>query len=245
MDNTMYVGLSRQMILRRELDVVANNIANADTVGFKVESLMSRVEPRRLVGDSPVAQPVKFALDSGVARDFGQGTLQRTSAPLDVAIEGQGFFKVRTPAGERYTRDGRFSTDSTGRLVTKAGQPVLDDSGSEIVLDPEKGEPTISRDGVISQGILRVGKLGAYRFDSLSALEKTGDGLFRNTSNQQPQAATAALLHQGMTEASNVQPIQEITRMIEVTRAYESVSNMMDQTAQLDRKSIQRLGQVN
>lgn len=245
MDNTMYVGLSRQMILRRELDVVANNVANADTAGFKVESLMSRTEPRRLVGDSRVAQPVKFALDSGVARDFTQGTLAQTGNPLDLAVDGQGFFKVRTAAGERYTRDGRFTTDPSGRLVTKAGQPVLDDSGAEVVFDPEKGEPTISADGVVSQGIIRVAKLGVARFDSLGMLEKQGDGLYRNTSNQQPQNSTTASIRQGMVESSNVQPIQEITRMIEVTRAYESISNMMDQTAQLDRKSIERLGQVN
>ena len=244
MENAAYVGLSRQMTLRRELDIVANNIANADTSGFKVESLMVETNPKAPAVTLDGPKPVKFVLDTGVARDFGQGPIRKTDAPLDLAIEGQGFFKISTPDGERYTRDGRFRLDDRGRLVTQAGQAVLDEGGGEITLEPDKGAITVAADGAVSQGIERVGKVGVVRFDALSALEKSGDNLFRNTSNQQPQPASSALVRQGALEGSNVNSINEITRMLEVTRAYESMAKMMDSTADLSRRAVERMGRV-
>jgi flagellar basal-body rod protein FlgF len=239
MDNALYVGLSRQMTLRHELDIVANNIANADTTGFKVESLMVQTEPKAPAVTLDGPKPVKFVLDTGVARDFGQGQLRQTGAPLDLAIDGKGF----TPDGERYTRDGRFRLDDNGKVVTQAGLPILGDGG-ELTLDPTKGAVTIASDGTMSQGTERVGKVGVVSFDTLSVLEKTGDNLYRNTSNQQPQPATTAQVRQGMLEGSNVNSISEITRMLEVTRAYESMAKMMDSTADLSRRAVERMGRV-
>lgn len=244
MDNALYVGLSRQITLRRELDIVANNIANADTTGFKVESLMVQTNAKAPAMTDGGPKPVKFVLDSGVARDFSQGALRRTEATFDLGIEGQGFFKISTVDGDRYTRDGRFRTDDTGKLTTQSGQAVLDEGGGEIVLDLQKGAVTIAHDGSVSQGNERVGKVGVVRFDDLTALEKTGDNLFRNTSNQSAQAAPDALVHQGMLEGSNVQTIFEVTRMMEVTRAYESMAKMMDSNAELSRRSVERMGRV-
>jgi len=244
MDNALYVGLSRQMVLRREMDIVANNIANADTTGFKVESLLQKTEPSEPAFTLQGPRPVKFVGEDGVARDFGQGGLRRTDAPLDVAIEGQGFFQVNTASGPRYTRDGGFRLDDNGRLVTPAGQAVADDGGGEITLDPEKGAITIAPDGTVSQGSERVAKLGVVNFTTLSTLEKTGDNLYRNTSNQQPQPVSDAKVRQGMLENSNVNPILEITRMIEVSRAYEQMSKMMDSNADLSKSAVQRMGRV-
>jgi len=244
MDNALYIGLSRQMTLRRELDIVANNIANADTTGFKVESLMVETDPESPAMTLGGPKPIKFVLDSGVARDFGQGGLRMTGATFDMGLEGQGFFKVQTADGERYTRDGRFRTDATGRLTTQGGDAVLDDGGGEIIISPEKGAVTIARDGTMSQGAERIGKVGVVRFDNLSGLEKAGDNLFRNASNLQPQSAPDTLVRQGMLEGSNVKPIVEITRMIEVTRAYESMAKMIDANAELSRRSVEKLGSV-
>ena len=244
MDNALYVGLSRQMVLRREMDIVANNIANADTTGFKVESLMTKEQPGPPAFTLQGPRPIKFVAADGVARDFGQGGLHRTDAPLDLAIEGQGFFKVTSKEGDRYTRDGRFRTDDTGRLTTQAGQPVLDEGGGVIALDLQKGQITVAADGTVSQGSERVGKVGVYKFDTLSVLEKTGDNLLQNTSNSQPATATEAKVRQGMLESSNVQPILEITRMIEVSRAYEQVTRMMDSQAELTRNTITRMGRL-
>jgi flagellar basal-body rod protein FlgF len=244
MDNALYVGLSRQMVLRREMDIVANNIANADTAGFKVESLMVKTDPKAPAFTLQGPKPVKFVTDDGVLRDYGQGALRQTGGPLDMAVEGQGFFRITTPDGERYTRDGRFRTDETGRLVAQNGGAVMDEGGGEITIDPEKGQVTISQDGVVSQGAERIGKIGVVAFDNLSVLEKTGDNLYRNTSNQTPQPAASARVRQGMLEGSNVQPILEITRMIEVSRAYESMAKMMESQGDLSSKAVQTLGRV-
>src|SRR5215472_12182027 len=117
MDNALYVGLSRQMVLRRQMDIVANNIANADTNGFKVESLLTTETPGPPASTFEGPKPVKFVAANGVARDFSQGSFKRTDAPLDVAIEGKGFFKVTTKTGDRFTRDGHFRMDDQGQLV--------------------------------------------------------------------------------------------------------------------------------
>jgi flagellar basal-body rod protein FlgF len=244
MDNALFVGLSRQMVLRREMDIIANNIANADTAGFKVESLMTRAEPKAPAFTLGGPKPVKFVVDDGVLRDFTQGALRRTDAPFDLAIEGQGFFRVRTEEGERFTRDGRFRTDEIGRLVNGAGAPVLDDGGGEIMIDPERGPVAIAADGTVSQGPERVGKIALVDFPDLGVLEKVGDNLFENPSNAFPQPAAEGRVRQGMLEGSNVRPILEITRMIEVSRAYESTAKMMDSNADLARRTVERMGRV-
>ena len=245
MDNALYVGLSRQMVLQREMDIVANNIANANTTGFKVESLMEKTDPAGPAFTLQGPRPVKFVTQDGVARDFGQGALNRTDSPLDVAIRGQGFFQVSTASGPRYTRDGRFTLDANGRLVTDSGDPVLDDGGGEITLDPNNaGAVTIAQDGTITQGATRLGKLGVYTFQTLATLQKTGGNLYQDTSNQQPQPAADARVRQGMLESANVQPILEITRMIEVSRAYEQMSQIMDSTATLSKNAVEQLGKV-
>jgi flagellar basal-body rod protein FlgF len=244
MDNAIYVGLSRQMTLRRELDIIANNIANADTSGFKVEDSMTRTEAKA-APRTPQSDAIKFVLDDGVARDFGQGGMTQTSSPLDLAIEGKGFFTIDTPAGPRYTRDGRFTLDAAGQLTNQAGQPVLSDGGAPIVVDPLLGAVNIAADGSVSQGINALGKVGVSRFDDMSSLRKDGDNLFRNTSNQTANAAPDARIRQGMLESSNVKTIEQITRLIEVNRAYDSVSKMMADTSDLSSRSIERLGKLN
>ncbi|MBP8063172.1 MAG: flagellar hook-basal body complex protein, partial [Brevundimonas sp.] len=117
MENAAYVGLSRQMTLRRELDIVANNIANADTTGFKVEQLLLGAEIGERARNAFVRPGVSFVLDNGIGRDYGQGSLEQTGRNLDFAIEGEGaFFTVDDGAGEAYTRDGAFTLDPEGRL---------------------------------------------------------------------------------------------------------------------------------
>jgi flagellar basal-body rod protein FlgF len=241
MDNTLYVALSRQQILRREMDVVANNIANADTPGFKVEQIISQTDARSLPGTTAKLQ---FALDTGLSRNFSQGAVSQTGRPLDVAIEGDGFFQINAQRGERFTRDGRFTLDDTGRLVTAMGEPVAGEGG-DIVLDPARGEVAIAADGAISQNGTRVGKLTVWRFGSLAGLAKDGDGLYKSSADQAPIAATDAKVIQAAVEGSNVQPVIEVTRMIEVSREYERISRMMDQTAQLNSEAIDRLGKVS
>jgi flagellar basal-body rod protein FlgF len=245
MDNAIYVGLSRQMLLERELDITANNLANADTVGFKFESLMNA--PDQVTTPSTGGKggtQVTFVTSDGVARDYTQGGLTQTGAPLDVAINGKGFFTISTAKGQRYTRDGRFMLDPTGKLVTQDGDAVQG-SGGDITLDPKKGQVSISESGVISQNGETVGNLSLVTFDSLSALSKDGNNLYRNDSNLTPQPTTSAVIKQGMLEASNVQPVTMITRLIEINRAYDAVASMMSSTSSLSSNAIQRLGSLN
>jgi len=248
MDNALYVGLSKQMVLRRELDIAANNMANVDTTGFKAESLIVNDDPVSLPRAPRGSTPVQYAMDNGVARNFAQGPLQQTGAPLDMAIEGQGFFQVQTADGVRYTRDGRFTTDAQGRVITQQGDPVLDASGSPISLNSQGGTPQIGRDGTITQSTpgqpqnVVVGKIGVVRFDSLSALSKQGDGLYTNTVSTPPTAAPDAVIHQGMLEGSNVQPIIQVTDLIRIQRAYEAVTQMVGNSSDLSERAIQRLG---
>jgi flagellar basal-body rod protein FlgF len=239
----MYVTLSRQMTLRREMDVIANNIANADTTGFKVEQLMVRTEAQKPASNIDGPNPVKFVLDDGVARDFTQGPLSQTSGAFDLAIEGKGFFKVTTPAGDRFTRDGRFTLSPEGKLTTQDGDAVQGDGG-EIVVDPAKGPVAIATDGTVSQGEERLGKVAVFAFDDRSVLAKDHGNLLKNTSNAQPQTDAASRMRQGMLEGSNVNPVLQITRMIEVSRAYEGVVKALENTADLSRRAVERLGRV-
>jgi flagellar basal-body rod protein FlgF len=244
MDNAIYVGLSRQMMLERELDIVANNLANVDTNGFKFEDLISSADKVSTPRAGGPSQALTFVQDGGVARDYSQGAFTQTGGPLDVAIDGKGFFQISTASGTRYTRDGRFKLDSTGKLVTQDGDPVQG-AGGDIQIDPTKGQVSIAKNGVISQSGNQVGKLQVVSFDSLAALSKDGANLFENVSNVTPTPSTDAVLEQGMLEGSNVQPINQITRLIEINRAYDAITTMMSQTSSLSTAAIQRLGAVN
>mgnify|MGYP002403102674 CR=1 FL=1 len=245
MENAAYIGLSRQMTLRRELDIVANNVANADTTGFKLEQLLVGTEIGQRARNDAIRPSASFVLDNGVGRDFGQGSLQQTGRTLDFAIEGEGaFFVVQDGAnGQAYTRDGAFTLDPEGRLTTKQGAAVLG-GGGEIVLDPELGSPSIGQDGTITQNGDIVGQLSVVRFPALGVLEKGGDGLYRNASNVEPMEANDVQIRQGMLESSNVNPLLEMTNLIEISRAYESVTRMIENTTDLSRRAVERLGKA-
>lgn len=245
MENAAYIGLSRQMTLRRELDIAANNIANADTTGFKAEQLLLGTEVGGRARNDAVRPGVSFVLDNGVGRDYGQGALSQTGRPLDFAIEGEGvFFELQTGQGLAYTRDGAFTVDPEGRLVTEAGHAVQGEGG-EIVLDPTRGEASVGADGTVSQQGQAVGRLKLVRFDALAALSKGGDGLYRNASNAAALDAADARVRQGMLEASNVNSILEITNLIEISRAYERITRMIENTNDLSRRAVERLGRAS
>jgi flagellar basal-body rod protein FlgF len=250
MDNAMYIGLSKQILLQRELDIVANNLANVDTTGFKVEDMVVATDSATPAMSVGVTQPVKLAIDNGVARDFTQGSMTQTGAPLDLAINGTGFFQVQTAAGVRFTRDGRFATNAQSQLVTQAGDPVLDASGAPITINRQGNPPVIGRDGTITQtvagqtGAQVVGQVGVVSFSDLSALTKQGDGLYSLTTNQPTQPATGAVIQQGMLEGSNVQPIIQITDLIRINRAYEMVSQLLSSTADLSATALQQIGSI-
>src|SRR5262245_48269094 len=159
MENALLVGLSAQMALRRNMEIIANNLANASTSGFKREAPVFEELLVPVADDAAAMREVSFVRDWGVLRDMTAGPLLQTGSPLDVALEGDGFFVVRTAAGERYTRDGHLKLDAQGRLVTADGDPILSDGG-EITIPPGQSDIKIARDGTVST---MEGQAGKFR----------------------------------------------------------------------------------
>ena len=180
--------------------------------------------------------------DALAVHDMSNGELVTTGNQLDVALDGDGYFVVSTPAGERYTRNGSFGRDDQGRLVTSAGNPVLDESGSEIQLSAEETQLTIARDGTLSteQGVR--GRLGVVMFANPQELKLEGDSLWASLQTPEPAADTRVL--QGMVEQSNVQPVVEMVRMIDNLRAYQASTELLNAGEELSRRAVQKLGEV-
>lgn len=252
MENALLVGLSRQVALRRELDVIANNIANLNTTGFKGESMMFEqyLDPTARHEYFPGNdRRIAFVMDRATLQDFTQGPLQRTEAPLDVAMDGPGFFTLQTPNGERFTRAGNFHLNPQGQLVNNNGHLVLG-TGGPIVFEPTDTNIAIAADGTVSatNGAGQVGDRGKLRmvtFANPAQLTQQGDGLWSAGNGLTPQVApvtTRAI--QGALEKSNVHAVKEMNRMLEVTRAYTTINNMQSRTDELRRKAIEKLAEV-
>lgn len=246
MENASLVGLSRQVALRRELDVIANNVANMTTSGFKSEQmafgehLMAKARddafPKR------ADRPLSFVEDLSTWHDHTAGVVQTTGAPTDVAIDGEGFFVVEGAGGTRYTRNGAFQINADGMLVTSEGARVMSTAGP-IQLAPTETGLTIAADGSISTSEGLRGKLRVARFSNLQDLAKDGVSQFRSDST--PGEATARTrIIQGAVEKSNVRPIVEMSRLVEVTRAYESVSGMLSRQDDVRRSALEKLAEV-
>lgn len=231
MENTLYVALSKQMVLRRNMDVIANNVANASTPGFKGEHMMF-VEHLANAGKR---QKLSFVQDIGIARDFSAGNISRTGNSLDLAIRGRGWFVIETPQGERYTRNGRFSMDQDGQLVTGHGHPVLDRGGRKIVFGPADSRIEVSGNGSIKTESGEW-QLRLVEFDNEQALRKVSGGLFR--ASVEPREAEDARVAQGMIEGSNVEPIIEVTQMIHTLREYQAAQKLIETEHERQRRAI-------
>jgi len=245
MDNALLLSLSNQMVARRSMDVIANNIANMNTTGFKRESpvfgeFVINVDTEGEFGRR--AEPLSFVRDNFATHDMSAGGLSTTGNPLDVAIEGDGFFTVSTPEGDRYTRNGNFGRDDTGRLVTNTGHPVLDDGGSEIVFSAEETQISIARDGTISTEAGLKGKLGVVDFENPQTLRPVGDSLWE--ADEPPAATEGNKVVQAMLEKSNVQPVVEMVRMMAIMRSYQTSTELLNTGEDLSRRAVQKLGET-
>ncbi len=237
-ENAILVGLSRQVALRRQMDIVANNIANMNTVGFRAEQVMFR----EFLVDTKEGDKISYVQDFGIAMDLADGPLQSTSNPLDVAISGIGYMVVQTADGEKYTRNGHLRLDDQGRLVTQDGNPILDEEGKEIEFDDPTVSIDISRDGTITAADGETFRLQIVGFDNQQDLEKAEGGLYET--DQAPFAIDEPQIMQGMLESSNVNAINEMTQMISVQRSYEAMQQMVKSDHDIQRDAIGRLGQV-
>jgi flagellar basal-body rod protein FlgF len=251
MENALLIGLSRQVLLERQLDVVANNVANVNTSGYKADSslfeefLKSGAHEDNFIGKD---RSVSYVQDRATFRDFSQGAAEQTKNPLDLLIDGGGFLVVQTPGGERYTRDGGLQLNNTGQLVTAGGNPVLGASGP-IVFQPTDHDINVSPDGTITvlEGNGRTdsirGKLRLVSFSEAQKLLKEGSNLYASGEGA-PQPDTKSMVRQGFIEKSNVNAVAEMSRMIEVTRAYTQISTLLQQQSDLHKTAIQALADV-
>jgi flagellar basal-body rod protein FlgF len=246
MENTSYVALSRQATLRRQMDVVANNLANMSTHGYKGGSMMF-VEHlvKSKGGDGLLTPKLAYVRDIATLTDTSAGPIETTGNPLDLAIQGDGFFVVDTPEGQRYTRNGRLQLDNTGQLVNQLGQPVLADGGAPIIFAPEDTEIVISRDGTVSTNNGELGKLRVVTFDNLQELERTSGAQFIAAEDNPAQDVENASVLQGAVEGSNIEPIREMANMIAVHRAYDGVKSFIEREDERQRSMIRDLASVN
>jgi flagellar basal-body rod protein FlgF len=216
MESPWLIAISRQAALQRQMDAVANNIANMNTPAYKSEHIMFSeylVRPQRNV-------PLSFVEDKGMVRDLSEGPLTKTGNPFDVALSGDGYFIVNTGNGQRYTRSGRFQLDADGQIVNRLGQPVVSEGGQPIVIPPGTRDVSIAPDGTVSADTAVVGSIGVVRFNDQRAMKREGNNLYSTNETGTPDDRTRIL--QGMLEESNVNPVEEMTKMIEVHRAYAS-----------------------
>ncbi len=232
MENTAYITLSRQVVLRSELDIIANNVANLSTPAYKAKTMTFSDEVQSAMG----ANDMSFVSSGGTSRNFDQGPLSATQNPLDFAIHGDGFFPVQTPDGVKYTRAGRFLLDFKGDLVTNQGFQVLGLGNQPINIPYNDGEILVARDGTISTASGTVGRFEIVTFENMESLKDEGNTLYASDSDPVPNPD--ADIEQGMVEDSNVNGILEMTKLIEVSRSYQSAQKLIDTEFELQRKAI-------
>lgn len=244
MENSIYIGLSRQVALQEQMDIVANNIANVNTPGYRahnavfLEYLSKQRNAEKAGNDS-----ISMVHDYGQFMNTESGPLRSTGNPLDVALEGPGFFGITTPDGVQYTRAGNFRMTGDGTLVTGSGMPVADQGGGEIVIPEDALEVKIARDGTVStdQGVLA--QMMVVEFEKPQDLVAQGNGLYKTEDTGNPAENTTVM--QGMLEGSNVNAVMEMTRMIDVSRAYQSTQRMLQAEHDRQRGMIQTLTRTN
>ena len=245
MENLQLIGLTRQMVLRRKMDVIANNLANINTAGYKSDNLLFKeyIMPVAKMDDFRASdKKLSYVQDDVIVKQFEPGSIVDTGNPVNVAINDRtSFMVINTPNGERYTRNGEFEINNQGKMVTTDGYEVMGAEGP-ITFTPEDSNINITRDGLITSDRGEVGRLRVVTFDNLQALKKEGTSLFIG---ENPTPVETPNLMGGHIEQSNVHGVIEISRMIEVSRAYGSLANALKATNDLRETAIDKLGRLN
>jgi flagellar basal-body rod protein FlgF len=238
MQNGLYVAVSAQVALERRMETIADNIANMNTVGYRATGVSFAAEMAR-AGETSLTY-VSSGADYLSRRTGG---LAKTDNPLDFAVQGDGWFGIRTPSGTAYTRDGRASIDESGMVRTLSGDPILDAGGQPILVDSAAGPLTVSGDGMISQNGRQVGALGLFAIDADAKLKRA------ENSGVVPDRPARAILDftrdgvvQGAVESSNVDPVREMTRLIDVSRKFDGVAAEVSQSESSLQDAIKTLG---
>jgi flagellar basal-body rod protein FlgF len=238
MQNGLYVSLSAEVALERRLETIADNVANMNTVGYRATGVSFESEMAK-AGDARLS----YASSGSDFISRRLGGLTKTDNSLDFAVQGDGWFGIETPQGPAYTRDGRTQIDESGTLRTLTGDPILDAGGSPILVDSAAGPLSVSADGMITQNGRQVGALGLFAIAPDATLKRA-----ENSSVVPDKPATPILeftrdgVVQGAVESSNVDPVREMTRLIEVTRAFDGVAAETSQSESSLQDAIKALG---
>ena len=241
MQNGLYVAVSAQVALQRRLETIADNIANMNTVGYRATGVSFESEVAR-------AGETRLSYVSAGADFLSRrvGGLVKTDNSLDFAIQGDGWFAIQTPSGVAYTRDGRTRLDESGTLRTLNGDTILDAGGAPIIVDGAAGALTVAADGMISQNGRQVGAIGLFAIDPGATLTRA-----ENSGVVPDRPATPILeftrngVIQGAVESSNVDPVREMTRLIDVTRVFDGVAAEASQTETSLQDAIKALGSAS
>jgi flagellar basal-body rod protein FlgF len=233
MENALYIGLSRQIVLQTQMDMTANNIANINTPGYRGQNLLFK----EYIAD-PKGQGPSYSMVQNVGQysSTAPAPVQMTGNPLDVALVGPGFFEVNTPQGPRYTRSGSFTLNVQGEIVTPGG------AGTGVSVPADAKYVSIDENGVVSTQNGPAGQIKVVEFQNQDALVREGSNLYRANANAAPSDAAETRAIQGSLEGSNVQAVVEVTRMIGILRDYQSLQRMVQNEHDLERSAIQKIG---
>jgi flagellar basal-body rod protein FlgF len=238
MDTTTYIALSGQFARDQEMAVMANNIANMSSPGFKRERMMFEEYLAAARGGNASS----YVSQAGNNHDMSVGPISQTSNPLDLAINGAGWFAVTTPNGTEYTRDGHLELDTQGNLVTSDGYQLQGDGGAAITVPANSGPITIAPDGTVSTPQAQIGHIPLVTFDNPQAMTAEGNNLYN--SSEAPQPVTNQQIMQGALEGSNVQPVLAITQLMTASREMTAAKNFSDAENTRLKTAIERLGKT-
>lgn len=238
MQGSIYVSLSSQIALERRLTTLADNVANANTTGFRA----TEIKFNEVLADTGSAD-VSFVDQGEEFLKTSNGGLRNTGNQLDFALRGDAWFMIETPTGRMLTRDGRFSITDNGQLVNINGYPVLDAGEAPIELDPNIGPPKAGKDGGLMQNGVRVAAIGLFQADLTQGYyRKEALGIVPTIQPEPLIDTESAGMLQGYVEQSNVNPISEMSHLIMISRAFENVSAMMNSTEDVLKEAIRTLG---
>lgn len=239
MDTGIYIALSRELGIMRDMEVTSNNVANASSAGFQSQKLLFS---DYLVPSTKSESNVAFANDVSTYLNTEQGALKITHNPLNAAIQGKGYFVIDTPLGERYTRNGSFVLNEQGELATSEGYTVLDESSQPVVFDELDQVIEIREDGTIVVDASERAKLRVVQFDNEQLVERAGSTMFR--SDITPRPAENFRVVSGAVEQSNVQPFTALTHLMYLSRTVSDTNNLINSMYSLSRKASDTLAKV-
>lgn len=236
MNRVYAIGANALLRQEKKFALIANNLSNAQTVGFKKETpLFKEVIVQTMAGK------IEREVGEEYQINFGQGELQITNNDLDLAIEGEGFFKIKTPQGTRYTRNGQFRLDKDQRLVQADGFPVLGKRGEIFI---KGGKVNVETNGSIKVDNQEVDQLAIVTFPDLKLLQKEGHNLFTLSIPQEEKEGKEVFIRQGYVEAANVNVVEEMIALIDVHRNFEAYTRLLQANDELDAKAVNDLGKV-